>query len=732
MVYGGDAVDAPDGKGKTILLELTGMHCANCAGNISRELERTEGVLAAEVNFGSDTAEVRYDPARVTPAGLVEAVQRAGYGARLPRPTSEPEDDAERDDRRRERWQLARVVAGVALSVPLLAGMFFEPLHLPALQLALSTLVLGFTGWPFFRGMARELAHGRPGMDTLVALGAGAAYVFGAVRFLGGWAGPYYLDAPAMIVTLIGVGKYLEARAKRRAGRALREILGLAARSALLLAEDGSTSEVPLDRLREGDRVLVRAGAKVPADGRVLRGSSSVDESLLTGEPLPVYKTVGDAVVGGTVNGGGLLEVRVTEVGAGSVLARIAELVRRVQASKAPSQRLADRVAGIFVPVVLGLAALVFALWYWLGGSVETALVNAVSLLVVACPCALGLATPMAVIVGSGLAARRGVLFRDAAVMETAAGLDTVVFDKTGTLTLGRPRVTGIETYGVDEAEALALAAGLERGSNHPFAAAVLAVSTERGVAPADTADVEEAAGAGVRGTLDGMEVLLGQRSMLEAAGVDLSAADGFEAERSATGAGVAYLARGGSLLAVLAVSDELRPETAGALADIRRLGIRPVLATGDREAPARAVARELGIEEVHAGLDPAGKAELVRRLQAEGARVAMVGDGINDAVALTAADVGVALASGTDVAVESADVTLVHGGIGAVARSLALARKTRGTIKGNLFWAFAYNTGMLPVAGLGLLSPVLAAGAMALSSLSVSANALALRLRAR
>jgi len=719
-------------KMQSVLLELTGMHCANCAGNISRELGRTAGVLSVEVNFGTETAAVRYDPARVTPPELVEAVHRAGYGARLPRDASAPEDDADRADRSRERWQLARVVAGVALSLPLLAGMFWEPLHLPYLQLVLSTLALGFTGWPFFRGLARELRNGRPGMDTLVALGAGAAYIFGAVRLLGGYPGPYYLDAPAMIVTLIGVGKYLEVRAKRRAGRALREILGLAARSALVLNPDGSTVEVPLDRLRVGDRVLVRAGAKVPADGVVLRGSSSVDESLLTGEPLPVYKTVGDAVVGGTVNGGGLLEVRVTEVGAGSVLAQIAELVRRVQASKAPSQRLADRVAGIFVPVVLGLAALVFGLWYWLGGSAEAALVNAVSLLVVACPCALGLATPMAVIVGSGLAARRGVLFRDAAVLETAASIDTVVFDKTGTLTAGRPRVTEINTFGAEEGEALALAAGLERGSNHPFAAAVLAAAGERDIAPLDVADVEESAGAGVRGSIGGVEVLLGQRSMLKSTGIDVSAADGFEAEQSASGSGIAYLARGGKLLAALAVSDEALPRAAETLAELKRLGVRPVLATGDREAPAKAVALALDIQEVHAGLDPAGKAELVRRLQADGARVAMVGDGINDAVALSAADVGIALASGTDVAVESADVTLVHGGIGAVVRSLVLARKTRGTIKGNLFWAFAYNTGMLPVAGLGLLSPVLAAGAMALSSLSVSANALALRLRAR
>jgi Cu+-exporting ATPase len=721
-----------EGRVSTVLLELTGMHCANCAHSIDLELARTDGVVASEVNFGAETARVRYDPARVSPEGLVEAVRRAGYGARLPREVAGPADDAELEDRRREGWQLARVVAGVALSLPLLVGMFWEPLHLPVLHLSLSTLALGFVGWPFFRGMARELRRGRPGMDTLVALGAGAAYLFGAVRLLGGRPGPYYLDAPAMIVTLIGVGKYLEVRAKRRAGRALREIVGLAARSALLLNPDGSTVEISLDGLRVGDLLLVRAGAKVPADGVVLRGGSSVDESLLTGEPLPVFKAAGDAVVGGTVNGSGVLEVRVTGVGAESALAKIAELVRRVQASKAPSQRLADRVAGVFVPVVLGLAALVFALWYWLGGSAQTALVNAVSLLVVACPCALGLATPMAVIVGSGLAAGRGVLFRDAAVMETAASVDTVVFDKTGTLTAGRPRVTAVETFGVTEGEALALAAGLEWVSSHPFAAAVLAEAAERGVGPVEVEDVEELAGAGVRGgTADG-EALFGQRSLLESAGVDVSPADGFESERSAAGAALAFLARRGRLLAVLAVSDEPRPEAAEALDGLGGLGIRTVLATGDREAPARAIARRLGIGEVHAGLDPGGKAELVRRLQAGGARVAMVGDGINDAVALTAADVGIALASGTEVAVEAGDVTLVHGGIGAVARALVLAKKTRGTIKGNLFWAFAYNSGMLPVAGLGLLSPVLAAGAMALSSLSVSLNALFLKKRAR
>ncbi|MCK4594747.1 copper-translocating P-type ATPase [bacterium] len=722
-----------DDHASRLLIELTGMHCANCAGSISRELDRTKGVLEALVNFGTETANIRYDPAAVSPEGLIEAVKRAGYGVRLPSYSSKAGDEAaDSEEKRRERWQLARVLLGVALCLPLLVGIFWEPLHVPWLMLVLSTVVVAFVGWPFFRGLVRELGHGSPGMDTLVALGAGTAFLFGAIRYLGGWPGPYYLDAPAMIVTLIGVGKYLEVHAKRRSGRALREILGLTAKEALLLGPDGSTTLIPLERIRVGDRLLVRAGAKVPADGMIEKGNSSVDESLLTGEPLPVYKTVGDTVVGGTVNGGGLLEVRVTEVGAESVLSRIAELVRRVQASKAPSQRLADRVAGIFVPVVLGLAAVVFGLWFWLGGSAEAALVYAVSVLVVACPCALGLATPMAVIVGTGLAAKRGVLFRDAATLEKAASIDTVVFDKTGTLTVGRPRLTAVRTFGVPGDEALALAAGLERGSSHPFAAAVLTSAEEKGVASVDFDAVEELAGAGLRGAFESDRVLLGQRSLLEKSGVDVSPGDGFEGEQLAAGAGLAYLASGGRLIAVLAVADELRPEAAESLTRLEALGLRIVLATGDREAPARAVAERLGIEEVHTGMDPAGKADLVRRLQADGGRVAMVGDGINDAVALTAADVGIALASGTEVAVESAGVTLVHGGIGAVARSLKLAKKTRGTIKGNLFWAFAYNIAMLPVAGLGLLSPVLAAGAMALSSLSVSLNALWLKRRAR
>lgn len=710
-------------------LRLTGMHCANCAMSIGKALLRVEGVDSAEANFADESVVIDYDTGMVTPEELVAAVQAAGYGARLPQ-TAEEEAELRAEDARRERWQFFRVIVGVALSIPLMVAMFWQPLHIPWLMFALSTIVVGFVGFPFFKGMLGELRRRSPGMDTLVSLGTGAAYLFGAIRLLGGWAGPYYFDAPAMIVTLVGVGKYLEARSKGRAGRALRELLGLAAKKALRLLPDGSTEEVSIEQLAVGDLLLVKSGAKLPTDGIIVRGNSSVDESLLTGEPLPVFKTVGDTVVGGTLNGGGLLEVRVTELGDDSVLAKIAEQVRSAQASKAPAQRLADKIAGIFTPIVLGLAALTFGLWWWLGGNAEVALINAVSLLVVACPCALGLATPMAVIVGAGLAAKRGVLFRDAATLEIAAGVDTVIFDKTGTLTTGRPRLLALHTDGISESEALELAAGLERGSNHPFAAAILSAAVERELTPASFDSVEELAGQGLRGDIAGSSYLLGNRALLEEANIFTVAADEFIAKQQGNGSGLSLLARDGRLLAMLAVGDQLRPETLDTLERLRSLDLRLVLASGDNAEAVRAVAASLGIKEFYAGQTPVDKAELARKLRGEGCTVAMVGDGINDTVALAAADVGMAMASGTEVALESAGITLVHGGIGAVHRALVIARKTLSTIRGNLFWAFGYNVLMLPVAALGFLYPIIAAGAMALSSVSVSVNALLLKRR--
>jgi len=714
---------------QNIRLRLTGMHCTNCAMSIGKALQRVAGVTTAEANFADESVTIGYDAGQITPEGLVAAVQAAGYGARLPQ-TAEEEAELRAEDARRERWQLARVFVGVALSIPLMVAMFWQPLRIPWLMFALATIVVGFVGLPFFRGMLGELRRRSPGMDTLVSLGAGAAYLFGAIRLLGGWAGPYYFDAPAMIVTLVGVGKYLEARSKGRAGRALRELLGLAAKKALRLLPDGSTEEVAVKELTVGDRLLVRFGAKLPTDGIIVNGSSSVDESLLTGEPLPVFKTVGDAVVGGTINGGGLLEVQVTELGSDSVLSKIAEQVRVAQASKAPAQRLADKIAGIFTPIVLGLAALTFGLWWWLGGNAEVALINAVSLLVVACPCALGLATPMAVIVGAGLAAKRGVLFRNAATLEQAARIDTVIFDKTGTLTTGRPRLLELWLNETTEAEALALAAGLERGSNHPFASAVLSAAAERELTPATFDSVEELAGQGLRGMSDGSSYLLGSRSLLAEANISTVKADEFIVKQQGSGFGLSLLTRDGRLLAVLAVGDELRPETLETLEKLRSLDLRLVLASGDNAAAVQTVADSLGIKEFYAGQTPADKAELAQRLRAEGCSVAMVGDGINDTVALAAADVGMAMASGTEVALESAGVTLVHGGIGAVHRALIIARKTLSTIRGNLFWAFGYNVLMLPVAALGFLYPIIAAGAMALSSVSVSVNALLLKRR--
>ncbi len=657
-----------------------------------------------------------------------------------------------------------RLIGSAALAAPLLAlemgGMAgATSLHggwVPWLQLALASPVVLWGGWPFFVRAFDSIRFRSPNMFTLIALGTGAAYLYSLVAVLfPGWlpagvaasghAGgpPLYFEAAAVITTLVLVGQVLELRARRSTGAAIRALLGLAPKTARRIGADGRDEEVDISAIQVGDRLRVRPGEKVPVDGMVEEGGSSVDESLLSGEPIPVEKEAGARVVGGTVNGSGSFVFRAERVGNDTVLAQIVRLVGEAQRSRAPIQRLADKVASWFVPAVVLVAVLTFGVWLAFGPEPRFAyaLVNAVAVLIIACPCALGLATPMSVMVGTGRGARSGVLFRDAEALETLEKIDTLVIDKTGTLTEGKPRLVAVRPgAGLDENELLRLAAGLELGSEHPLAAAILAGAAERGIEPPAVEKFRALTGKGVVATFEGAEVGLGNRALAAEMGVaEAELVAGFDtpaAPLRAEGQTVVAVIRGGRVLGLLGVADPIRASTPAALAALRHEGIRLVMLTGDSRATAEAVARQLGLDEVIAEVLPEGKAKEIERLQKTGRRVAMAGDGVNDAPALARAEVGLALATGSDVAVQSAGVTLMGGDLGGIVRARRLSHATMRNIRQNLFFAFAYNLLGVPLAagvlypafGL-LLSPIVASAAMSFSSVSVIGNALRLRL---
>jgi Cu+-exporting ATPase len=654
-----------------------------------------------------------------------------------------------------------RLRVALALTVPLLVltmGAMVPgwPLHawLPSraqalLELALATPVTLWAGWPFFVRMAASFRSGHLNMFSLIGIGTGVAWLYSLVAVLVPGAFPAsfrghdgqigrYFESSAVIVTLVLLGQVLELRARARTGGAIRRLLALAPMSARRLEADGREADVPLDAVRAGDRLRVRPGERVPVDGVVLEGTSSVDESMISGEPTPVEKAAGARVTGATLNGVGGFVMRAEKVGRDTLLARIVQLVAEAQRSRAPIQRLADRVAAWFVPAVVAAAALAFAAWATLGPQprLAHALVAAVSVLIIACPCALGLATPMSVMVGVGRGAAAGVLLKDAAALEALARVDTLVLDKTGTLTEGRPRLVSIvDAAGGDGSEALRLAASLERGSEHPLAAAVLEGADARSLALSPAQGFRALAGRGLSGTVDGHAALLGSRLLLEESGVDASPLAAAAEREAAEGRSLLFLAVDGRARAVLSVADTLRSTAADAVRELRAQGLRVVMLTGDNEAAARAVARRLGIEQVLADVAPERKAEVVRTLQREGRTVAMAGDGINDAPALASAQVGIAMGTGTDVAIQSAGVTLVGADLWGIVRARRLSRATLANIRQNLFWAFAYNALGIPLAAgvlypwLGwLLSPMVAAAAMSLSSLTVISNALRLR----
>ncbi|MFN0147549.1 MAG: heavy metal translocating P-type ATPase [Dehalococcoidia bacterium] len=723
---------------QAITLDINGMTCASCVRRVERALGKVGGVETASVNFAAETARVTL-AAPVPIELLVAAVEKAGYHAAPTAPAAE-RTVARDEAARRTLWLL---LGGSALAVPAIviamamdiAGLALGGSHQLTgwVLLSLATPVQFGLGWRFYRGGWASLRQLNPNMDVLVALGTTVAYAYSAGVVVSGGSAHTFFDVSTAVLVFITMGKYFEETAKGQASAAIRALLGLAARSATVV-RDGVEAEVPVEEVVAGDIVVVRPGQRVPVDGIVREGESTIDESMLTGESIPVERRVGDRVMGGTVNQNGVVYVEATAVGAESALARLAQLVEEAQGSKAPIERLVDSVSAIFVPIVIVIAVGVFLTWGLAAGDWRTALTATVAVLVVACPCALGLATPTAIMVGTGMGASRGILIRNAEVLERSRSLDVIVLDKTGTVTEGRPVVTEvIPTGAMSEAALLTLVAAAESASEHPLSRAIVDAAVESGYTLAPATGFAAITARGVEATVDGRHVLAGNSRLMEEREIAIRPRDREEADRlEALGRTVLFAAVDGVVEGVFGVFDDVKQNAPRAVAALRGQGLRVVMMTGDNERAARAAAEAVGIGEVRAGAVPADKLEFVRSLQASGLRVAMVGDGVNDAPALALADVGLAMSTGTDVAMEAADITLLHGDVSKIAESIALSRATLSTIRQNLAWAFAYNVLAIPIAALGLLNPIIAGGAMALSSVSVMGNSLRLRSRAR
>ncbi len=731
-------------------LPIAGMTCASCANRVERRLNKLDGVTAT-VNYATEKARVQFDPGAVAAADLVGAVEAAGYAATLP--SSTPAAGDERADREpeaiaalRRRVLLAAVLSLPALVLAMVPALQFD--NFQWLSLNLVTPVVLWAAWPFHKAAWTNLRHGAATMDTLVSLGTLAAWLwslyalfigdagmndmrmaFEVIPRAGAGADQIYLETAGVVTTFLLAGRYFEAKAKRRAGAALEALLELGAKDVAILDADGAERRVPVEQLAIGDRFVVRPGEKVATDGVVEQGTSAVDMSMLTGESMPVEVSEGSEVAGATVNAGGRLVIRATRIGADTALAQIARLVEDAQTGKAPVQRLADRISGVFVPVVIALSVATLAFWLGTGESATFAFTAAVAVLIIACPCALGLATPTALMVGTGRGAQLGLLIKGPEVLESTRAVDTVVLDKTGTVTTGRMSLVEIAVAdGVARDRALRLVGALEHASEHPIAQAIAKAAAAMGPWPPSSGFANRE-GLGVEGVVDGHALIVGRPALLAEWAMHLPP-ELDAARRAAEARGQTAIAAGwdGRATAVFVVADTVKETSAEAVASLKALGLRPVLLTGDNETTARAVAAEVGIDEVIAEVLPADKADVVRRLQREGRVVAMVGDGVNDAPALAQADLGLSIGTGTDVAIEASDLTLVSGDLRAAADAIRLSRATLRTIRQNLAWAFGYNAAAVPLAAIGLLNPVIASLAMVFSSISVVANALRLR----
>ncbi|HEY0962568.1 MAG TPA: heavy metal translocating P-type ATPase [Pseudomonadales bacterium] len=712
-----------------LALQIEGMTCASCAGRVEKALNKVPGVAGAAVNLASETATVT--GSGFDSSALIAAVDRAGYKA-TPKVSSSAFTAAKATD-----TSFVPVLVALALSLPLAIPMvsMLAGTHVMLsgwLQLALATPVQFWSGRRFYSGAWRALRGGTANMDTLVALGTSAAYALSVVLLLTkGTHAELYFEASSIIIALVLLGKWLEGRAKRQTTEAIRALQSLRPATARVV-RGTSEVEIGIEALAIGDVLRIKPGERVPSDGTIVDGATTFDESLITGESMPVSRGPGDHATGGAINLDALIDVRVTATGTETMLGHIIRSVEAAQQRKAPIQKLVDRVSGVFVPVIIGIATVTLLAWGLLTNDWTTAVLNAVAVLVIACPCALGLATPTAIMAGTGVAARHGILIRDAEALETAQGVNVVAFDKTGTLTEGRPHLVDMNVFDGTRAELLALAAGIQLGSSHPLAKAVLDAATQGGITPAPVTAIQALPGRGMMAVADARRLWLGNARLMEEAGIERAMLERLTASHGKPENTLSWLATGNGdaplLLGLLQFHDTPREHAARAIAGLHALGIRSIMLTGDTEASAQAIARRLGLDDVRANVLPAQKAEVIAALRSRGDRVAMVGDGINDAPALATADVGIAMASGTDVAMETAGITLMHSEPLRVADAIAISKLTFRKIRQNLFWAFVYNLCGVPLAALGLLNPVLAGAIMALSSVSVVTNALLLR----
>lgn len=755
--------------------DVTGMTCAACSARVEKASNKVEGVERATVNLLKNSMEVEYDGDPATVVAICAAVEKAGYGA-SPRvedvsaaagPVGGSAPLASSGNARQEaaakeaRQVRMRLIVSFVFTIPLfylsMGHMFGWPLPVVFLGDE-NTLIFAFTqfllllpvifvNFKFFRVGFTTLAHGGPNMDSLIALGSTASTVYGiaAIYRIGAALGTgdlsaahaaamdLYFESAAMILTLITLGKYFEARAKGKTTDAISKLMDLSPKTATRRRADGSEEEVPAEQVRPGDILVVKAGEGVPADGTVVEGEGTVDESVITGESVPVEKTVGDPVTGATINRTGWFAMRAERVGADTALAGIIRLVDEATSSKAPIEKMADRISGVFVPVVIAIALVTFVVWLAIGGTIAEAVNHAISVLVISCPCALGLATPTAIMVGTGRGATSGILVKSAEALETACAVKTVVFDKTGTITKGEPQVTDVVAFGCKASDLVGLALSLERKSEHPLAQAIVTYADAAGATARDIEGFAQVPGGGIEGKVDGIACLAGNARMMAERGVDVSAAAESAARMADDGKTVLYFAYAGRLAGIIAVADVVKPTSADAIAELGRMGIDTVMLTGDNERTAAAIQRQVGVGRVIAGVKPDGKERVIRDMAQQG-RVAMVGDGINDAPALARADVGIAIGAGTDIAIESADIVLMHSDLADVPAAIGLSRATMRNIKQNLFWALFYNAICIPVAagvlsGIGFnLNPMIAAAAMSLSSVCVVSNSLRLR----